>query len=89
MTKFLFVTGDTDYDAMMFDDSEHTPESVYEMMKESNTTTLTLEIEDFSVNFRLLEFGEVDVKFENFILSNLCDYDSLKATNVYRINTGE
>lgn len=89
MSKFIYVWGEDDYSAVMFENSKHTPESIYSTMKRKNTKELSLDIEvdDYvtEVNFQLLEFGDVDKDFEKFVLNEMCDYDALKASNIYRV----
>ena len=89
MAKFIYVWGDDDYSAAMFESSKYTPESIYFTMKKNNTKELTLDVEvdDYvtEVTFQLLEFGDVDPDFESFVLNEMCDYDALKASNIYRV----
>ena len=89
MAKFIYVWGDDDYSAVMFENSKHTPESIYFTMKKNNTKELTLDVEvdDYvtEVTFQLLEFGDVDPAFESFVLNEICDYDALKASTIYRV----
>lgn len=90
MSKFIKVTGEDDYSAMVFEQSDYTVEEIYKEMIENDVTTLKKTIADeegyeCEVEFDLYEFEDVDENFVEFVKDNLCDYDALKATNIYRV----
>ena len=89
MAKFIYVTGEGDYSAVLFENSEYSVKDIYNEMIEKGVTSLTKEFKDEEwteeVSFDLLEFGDVDPAFESFVLNEMCDYDALKASTIYRV----
>jgi hypothetical protein len=89
MAKFIYLTGEGDYSAVLFENSEYSVKDIYNEMIEKGVTSLTKEFNDEEwteeISFDLLEFGDVDPKFESFVLNEMCDYDALKASTIYRV----
>jgi hypothetical protein len=87
---FIYVNNDGDYDALSFEQHYNT-QKVYEEMvaagvKKKNLPDLEYgEDEGITIRVEIKEFGEVDPEFESFITDKLCDYDQLKARNIYRV----
>jgi hypothetical protein len=61
------------------------PEEVYEMIVENGVTETTIEEDGESFNAKILEFGDVDEKFWEFVQSNVCEEDMLKHRNIFLI----
>lgn len=89
MAKFIYLTGEGDYSAVLFENSEYSVKDIYNEMIEKGVTSLTKEFKDEEwteeISFDLLEFGDVDPDFESFVLNEMCDYDALKASTIYRV----
>jgi hypothetical protein len=86
---FLFVSNHGDFDAEYFE-RDYDPQTVYEEMISEGVTKKRLRIiddeyEDYTT-VKIVEFGEVDPSFEEFVLEKLCDYDMLKARCIYRVD---
>jgi hypothetical protein len=90
-TVFIFVNNDGDYDALSFE-NHYNVQKVYAEMVEEGVMKKDLpdleydEGEGYTIRVEIFEFGEVDPEFESFIIDKLCDYDHLKARNIYRVN---
>lgn len=84
MTKILLVSGDDDYAAMTFEQSNISVKEAYELAVEAGGRYET-EIDETSVNFRAYEFGEIDPDFITFIGDNIQDYDHTKSTDFYTV----
>ena len=54
-------------------------------MLEEGVTSKVYDTEDYYIEVEIKEFGIIDPDFEIFIKNELCDYDQLKATNIYQI----
>ena len=94
MAKFIYMWGEGDYSAVLFENSEYSSKDIYKEMIEKDVKRLHKTItsvdecdEEWTeeLTFELLEFGDVDPKFESFVLNEMCDYDALKASNIYRV----
>jgi hypothetical protein len=86
-TVFLYVRDDGDYGAVSFE-SQYKAQKVYEEMLAEGITRKdlpNLEDEGWAITVEIKEFGSVDPEFEFFVLDTLCDYDQLKAANIYRV----
>jgi hypothetical protein len=81
--KILFVTGD-EYSAMQIND-EIGIAKAYEMTKE-NGGKLTIDDDETYAELSIIEFGEVDPKFVEFINDKMIDYDSSKHTDFFVID---
>lgn len=85
---FLYVTGDGgDYGAMYFEE-QYDPQKVYEEMLAEGVTVKSLahpEYDDEFIDVAIREFGAVDDEFVFFVFDQFCDYDALKAANIYRV----
>jgi hypothetical protein len=79
---FLYVRGD-DYSALTFDQNFDAQE-VYEDMVQNDEISRTIEEEDY-MDIDIVEFDEVDDKFMKWVKSNLCDYDYLKGSNIFKV----
>lgn len=82
MTKILWVTGDDDYGALTFEDSDVSVKQAFDLAAEAGGSYST-EIDGTSVNYEAFEFGEVDAKFHEFIANKVQDYDQSKDENYY------
>jgi hypothetical protein len=61
------------------------PEEVYVTMKENGVTETTIEEDGESFNAKILEFGNVDEKFWEFVQYNVCEEDMLKHRSIFLI----
>jgi len=82
-TIFLHVSGN-DYSALDFEDNYNTKE-IYEEMIKNNLTKKIIDNEESYIEIEIIEFEMIDPDFIIFMLNNLCDYDQLKAENIYQI----
>lgn len=82
MSKFLYVCGDGDYSALEMEESGEL-EHIKHMMKEQK---LKEYVSKDGSSCTIHEFGEVDEKFFEFILNNVCDYDLLKQSCIYSLD---
>lgn len=88
MTKLIYVTGESDYSAMRFDQSGITVEEAYKAAQ-GNCGEYQFEIDGDDVYVKSYEFGEVDPDFIDFITSNIVDYDQSKAADFYIVEEDE
>lgn len=87
--KILYVWGDDDYGALMFEQSKYSVEQVAEMCQE--TDSISIEYTEFvgefeettQFNAKVYEFKEVDPNFVHFIKADIQDYDDGKHKNFY------
>lgn len=82
-TIFLYVHGE-DYSALTFG-RDYNAQEVYEDMIAKGETTRTISTDDDYMEIEIVEFGEVDPKFESFIKDRLCDYDQLKSADIFEV----
>jgi hypothetical protein len=82
-TVFLHVKGD-DYSALNFEDNFN-EDQVYKQMMAEGVTTKTFESDDYYIDVRIIEFGEIDSDFIDFVKYQLIDYDNSKNENIYRV----
>lgn len=84
--KLLYITGDNDYAALGFEDSELFKDlkSLYNRA-EINDGTLEIHLEEANTTLYITnyEFGTVDPAFVKFITGNIQDYDDSKNHNFY------
>lgn len=81
---FLYVTGD-DYSAMDFE-RRHKPKDFYESMIENNEQKVVLSDGGVYAIVRIIELNEnISNATLDFIKDKLCEYDNLKATNLYKV----
>lgn len=80
--KILFVTGD-EYSAMHVSDDIGISNAV--KMAEENNGTFTIDNDESYAELSILEFGDVDPKFIEFIESKMIDYDNSKHTDFFVI----
>lgn len=86
--KIIYVYGGDDYGAMFFEQQYGTDdESLNRAIKniEANNGKLTVYGEEINYVAEVLEFGEIDPKFVDFIKNNIQDYDDSKHTNFYLV----
>lgn len=82
---YIFVRGDGDCDAMLFEET-YNEQKVYEEMLAEGVSRKQLPVDDgMTIDVRIVEFDAVDPGFESFIKNELCDYDALKASDIYRV----
>lgn len=87
--KILYVWGDDDYGALTFEQSKYTVEQVAEMCQEADSIEIEWtegvgEFEEYNqFNAKVYEFGEIDLKFIEFVMDKLQDYDDSKHHNFY------
>lgn len=80
---FLYVSGG-DYSALDFDENYNAQE-IYNKMKSDGITTTRLDSDDY-IEVVIYEFGAIDDKFISFMKDRLCDYDQLKAADIFEVN---
>jgi hypothetical protein len=78
--KILHVNGDADYGALTFE-QDYGLEKAREDVKNGNVPKD--ESGDEAWEAKVLEFGEVDSKFIDFIKGEIMDYDMSKHENFY------
>lgn len=83
--KYILVEGNGDLAALTFELSGISIQDIYKEMLETKKRTVAKEIDNMDIWFTLVEFKEVDPKFEEFIKKTICDYDQLKDRNIYRV----
>lgn len=93
--KVLYVTGDSDYSALMFEQAGYNNnEKIQDLWNKANNNKdreleLTIVIpEDNSYEIiycTAYEFGESDSKFIEFLMDKFADYDDLKHHNWYEV----
>lgn len=83
--KVLYVTG-SDYSSLMFENDKYL--SIEKAVKrcEENNGSFSIYNDEYSADFKLYEFGEVDPKFIDFIEDKFIDYDHSKNSNYYIIS---
>lgn len=82
--KVLFVTGDDDFSAMMFEESAYTPKSVAESLESKGQDTADFELTDGEIfTAKLYTFKDIDPAFIDFIRNEVQDYDDSKHKNFY------
>lgn len=94
--KVLYVTGDSDYSALMFDQAGYNNnEKLQELWDKANNN----EDKEYELKFKLpfpgdeeeivyctaYEFGESDPEFIEFLMDKFADYDDLKCHNWYEV----
>lgn len=84
MSKYLYVKGE-DFSAMVFEENFN-PQKVYEEMIEKGVDSDSFECNDTWIEVKIKTFNEVDPEFEIFVKSELCDYDVLKDSNLFRVD---
>ena len=81
---FLYVYGG-DYSAVEFDGT-YDEQIVYEeMVKEGETHKIIEGEDDFYAEVEIKEFDDIDDDFINFMKNRLCDYDNLKASDIFEV----
>lgn len=85
MTKrvFLYVTG-SDYSALDFSRA-YGEQEFYENMMEEGLTQTSLNTDDIYADIKILEFGDIDDKFIDFIRHEIMDYDSTKDSDFFEV----
>jgi hypothetical protein len=77
--KILFVSGEADYAASLFEENYNLED--FKDMKDGEEKEI--EIEGDIVDLEVLQFGAVDPKFIEFISDRIQDYDHSKHFNYY------
>lgn len=90
MSKFIQVSGDGDFSVVDFLSSDLTISDIYKEMLEKGVTIITKTItvdDDYEdeLCFTLYEFNDVDPAFVEYVKNNLCDYDALKACDIFEV----
>lgn len=80
--EIVYVNGQGDFSAMDMEDSGELKQLVSQMVKDGITST---ESEDEST-VSIIEVGEVDKRFINFVRNNIVDYDLAKMSEFYLLN---
>jgi hypothetical protein len=85
MTKrvFLRASGD-DHSAMNFD-RNFDIQKFYEDMVKEGVTKKTIDTDEFYIDVKILEFGEIDDKFISFVRDFIMDYDMSKANDFFEV----
>lgn len=87
--RILFIDGDSDYDAMEF---ERRFENLEEVARNVELRGGRVEYEDaggeFAATVSVIEFGDVDIAFVNFVIDNYIDYDMSKMRNFHVLKEG-
>jgi len=83
--RVLFVRGDDDYGALMFEASEYAKdlEATYAKAMFEENDTIEVNSDDGEFSIKAFEFGEVDLRFIEFLQLEILDYDACKHTNFY------
>ena len=81
--RVLYITGDGDFTAMIVEE-EYGIDKAVELC-ESNNGSYIIDTEDLYAELKIIEFGEVDPKFVDFIQDKFIDYDYSKYSNFYII----
>ena len=79
--KILIISGDGDYAACAFEESGMTVEEAAKKVEAGEELS-----EDGEFEGRVLEFGEVDPKFVEWVKNEVVDYDDGKHTAFYVVN---
>lgn len=82
-TVFLHVKGD-EYSALNFEQN-FDEDVVYKQMLEEGVTSKTFESDEYYIDVYIIEFGEIDPEFIDFVKYQLIDYDDSKNENIYRV----
>lgn len=77
--KIVYVSGQCDFSALDMEESGELKSLVLKMLKDNITE---IESEDES-EVRIIEVGEVDQRFIDFVIDNIADYDLSKQSNFY------
>ncbi|PAV30310.1 hypothetical protein CIL05_07520 [Virgibacillus profundi] len=85
--EFLYVYGD---ECAAMDFKEHFDvSSIVKQLRASTDKRITLEdSNENEYTFKLLEFGDVDPKFVNFVRNEMIDYDHAKQKDFFEIVEG-
>ena len=80
--KIVYVNGQGDFSAMDMEDSGELKQLVNQMIKDGVTS---IESEDEST-VSIIEVGEVDERFIDFVRNNIVDYDLAKMSEFYLLD---
>lgn len=82
---FLHVYGE-DYSALDFNRNYNTRQFYDEMVAEGVTFKI-IEDEDKEIyaEVKIVEFGEIDDEYINYVKNHLCDYDALKDEDMFEV----
>lgn len=81
---WLYVSGD-EYSAQEFIEN-YNVEDFYSKMVAEGVNLEVIDEEEFYMEVEIKDFGDVDDSFVRFIKDNLCDYDSLKSCDIFRVD---
>jgi hypothetical protein len=81
---FLLVEGE-DFSALEFS-KRHNIKDFYQKMISEGVKKKIINDDDYYAEVEIVEFGEVDDKFIDFVKNVLCDYDGLKATDLFKVS---
>lgn len=88
--RVLFIEGDGDYDAMAFERHFENLEAIAEEVAVRGGKVYYEDAGgEFEVTVSVLEFGDVDSAFIDFMLDNFVDYDTTKARNFHILREEE
>lgn len=82
MRKVLFVSGDDDYGALSFEQSNIVGIDAWNKAT-ANGGSYEGEHDGNTFTVEALEFGDIDEKFNAFLQLRVMDYDAQKHTNYY------
>jgi hypothetical protein len=78
--RVLFINGSDYYHFLMFEQSSYSVQDIVTLCENSETKKISIDDEETFFDAELLEFGEVDAKFIEWIKSKQ-DYDDAKHSN--------
>lgn len=80
--QVLYVHSDDDYAALNFEEKMNVDGAV-KQLTDSGKKSILYKDDDCTFTVDLLEFGEIDPKFIQFLQSEILDYDASKHNNFY------
>lgn len=75
-TVFLSVKGE-DYSALDFEQN-YNAQKEYEKMVKDGVTSRTFQTDEYDIEVKIHEFGEIDPAFISFLRDGFLDYDDCK-----------
>jgi len=67
--RILYIDGSSDYHFLMFEQSKYSVDEIVKLCEKSKNNKISIDDENTFFDAELLEFGEVDEKFIDFIKS--------------------
>jgi len=91
--KFIEVSSDYDFGALTFEQSDYFNQKseLYNraLTEDDGILSITIggedENEEMEINVKALDFDDVPDDFLEYVLNELCDYDMLKNTCIYKV----